>query len=294
MTMILVQLIVSGILLGIIYALVSVGLTLIFGVSRVKNFAHGDFVMLGMYGAYVLNTTWDIDPYIGILIVAPVMFAFGWFIARLLIKPIIGAPQVAQIFATLGLGLVLQNIALFVFGADFRSATSVASGHIVRIGGVSLPLASLIASVVALVVILGLYLFLRRSYLGKAMRAVAQDRRAAALMSINVSRIDFLTFGLGAACAGIAGALLVPLMPVYPTVGFNLVLIAFVVVILGGLGSLWGALVGGIAIGLIENLSAFFIGSEMRQVAYFVVFLIVLLVRPAGLFGIKGSEKIGA
>lgn len=293
MTTIVVQLLLSGILLGVIYALVSIGLTLIFGVSRIKNFAHGDFVMMGMYGTYMLNARFGLDPYLGLLIVAPVMFCFGLIVARLLIKPILGAPQVAQVFATLGLGLVLQNIALFIFGADFRSVTSVASGHIIRFMGISLPLASLIAFVVSISVIMGLYLFLRSSYTGKAMRAVAQDRRAAALMSINVGRIDFLTFGLGAACAGIAGALLMPLFPVYPTVGLNLVLVAFVVVILGGLGSLWGALIGGISIGLIENLSAFFIGSQMRQIAYFVVFLLVLLFRPAGLFGVKGSEKIG-
>jgi|ERR1039457_1144903 branched-chain amino acid transport system permease protein len=294
MATIIIQVVISGILLGVIYALVSVGLTLIFGVSRVKNFAHGDFVMLGMYGTYLLNSRFGIDPYFALLIVAPAMFGFGLIVARLLIKPIIGAPQVAQVFATLGLGLVLQNIALFIFGGDFRSVTSVASGHIVRFMGISLPLPSLIAFVVAIAVILGLYVFLRSSYTGKAMRAVAQDRHAATLMSINVSKIDFLTFGLGAACAGIAGTLLMPLFPVYPTIGLNLVLVAFVIVILGGLGSLWGALIGGIAIGLTENLSAFFIGSEMRQIAYFVVFLLVLLIRPAGLFGVKGSEKMGA
>lgn len=294
MTSIVLQLVVSGVLLGVIYALVSIGLTLIFGVSRIKNFAHGDFVMVGMYGTYLLNSRWGLDPYAALLIVGPVMFLFGLVVARFLIKPIIGAPQVAQVFATLGLGLVLQNVALFAFGADFRSASSVASGTIVRFMGISLPLPSLIAAGVALCVILGLYVFLRTSYLGKAMRAVAQDRRAAALMSINVSRIDLLTFGVGAACAGIAGTLLMPLFPVYPTVGLNLVLVAFVVVILGGLGSLWGALIGGICIGLIENLSAFFIGSEMRQMAYFAIFLLVLLFRPAGLFGVKGSEGIGA
>lgn len=290
---IVVQLIISGILMGMVYALVSVGLTLIFGVSRIINFAHGDFVMVGMYASYVLNQYWGIDPYLGLFLVAPGMFLFGLLIARIIIRPIIGAPQVAQIFATLGLGLVLQNSALFYFGADFRSASSIVSGKTLRLMGISLPIASLVAFVVAIAVVLGLYLYLRHSYTGKAMRAVAQDRRAASLMAINVSRIDFLTFGLGSACAGIAGALLLPLMPVYPSVGLNLVIVAFVIVVLGGMGSLWGALIGGIAIGLIENLSAFYIGSEMRQIAYFIVFLLVLLVRPVGLFGIKGSERVG-
>ncbi|MFA7437670.1 branched-chain amino acid ABC transporter permease [Castellaniella sp.] len=290
---IVVQLIISGILMGMVYALVSVGLTLIFGVSRIINFAHGDFVMVAMYAGYLLNQYWGIDPYLGIFIVAPGMFLFGLAIAYVIVRPIIGAPQVAQIFATLGLGLVLQNCALFYFGADFRSVTSIVSGKTFRTMGLSFPVASLVAFAVAVLVVIALYLYLRYSYTGKAMRAVAQDRRAASLMSINVSKIDFLTFGLGSACAGIAGALLLPLMPVYPSVGLNLVIIAFVIVVLGGMGSLWGALIGGIVIGLIENLSAFYIGSDMRQIAYFIVFLLVLLVRPVGLFGVKGSERVG-
>jgi branched-chain amino acid transport system permease protein len=189
---------------------------------------------------------------------------------------------------------VLQNLALMMFGGDFRTTRSALSTKVFRLGEIALPGGLVIAFTVAMVVIATIYLFLKKSYLGKAMRAVAQDRRAAALMCINVKSVDLFTFGLGAACAGLTGALLAPLYPVYPTMGINLVLIAFVVVILGGLGSVTGALIGGLAIGLIETFTGFFVGSEMRQIAYFVVFLLVLLVRPAGLFGQRGSEKMGA
>lgn len=294
MTAIIVQLFISGLLVGGIYALISVGLTLIFGVSRIKNFAQGDLVMVGMYATYALNAWLGLDAYLAMLLAVPLMFGLGVVISVVIIRSIQGAPQFAQIFATVGLGLVLQNAALAVFGADFRTTTSVFSGSVLRFWGISLPASLTVAFLVALAVIACLALFLRTSMMGKAIRAVAQDRRSASLMGIDVRRVDMLTFGLGTACAGLAGALLAPMFPVFPTIGVNLVLIAFVVVVLGGLGSIGGALIGGLSIGLIETLSGFFIGSEMRQIAYFIVFLLVLLLRPAGLFGQRGSEKLGA
>ncbi|HEV7338441.1 MAG TPA: branched-chain amino acid ABC transporter permease [Bosea sp. (in: a-proteobacteria)] len=294
MTAILLQLVISGLLLGGIYALVSVGLTLIFGVSRIKNFAHGDLVMVGMYVTYALTVATGLDPYLLAPVVVLLLFGFGLFLSFALIRPIQGAPQVAQIFATVGLGLVLQNLALMMYGADFRSTPSIISGKVLRFAGVALPASLLIAFVVAMVVIAGLTIFLRLSLTGKAMRAIAQDRRAASLMSIDVKRIDMLTFGLGTACAGLAGALLAPVFPAFPTVGVNLVLICFVVVILGGLGSVEGALIGGLLIGLVETLSGFFLGSAMSQIAYFLVFIAVLCLRPAGLFGQRGAETLGS
>ncbi len=294
MTAILLQLVISGLLLGGIYALVSVGLTLIFGVSRIKNFTHGDLVMVGMYVPYALTVATGLDPYLLAPVVVLLLFGFGLFLSFALIRPIQGAPQVAQIFATVGLGLVLQNLALMMYGADFRSTPSIISGKVLRFAGVALPASLLIAFVVAMVVIAGLTIFLRLSLTGKAMRAIAQDRRAASLMSIDVKRIDMLTFGLGTACAGLAGALLAPVFPAFPTVGVNPVLSCFVVVILGGLGSVEGALIGGLLIGLVETLSGFFLGSAMSQIAYFLVFIAVLCLRPAGLFGQRGAETLGS
>lgn len=294
MTTIIVQLVISGVLLGGIYALISVGLTLIFGVSRIKNFAHGDFVMLAMYISYSLSQLLSADPYIILPLTTVMLFVFGVLISMFIIRPINKAPQVAQIFATVGLGLVLQNIVLMWYGADFRTTKSVISNEIIRFQGVSISAPLLTAFVVAISVIALITLFLKKSYTGKAMRAVSQNRKAAMLMCIDVKKIDMFTFGLGAACAGLAGALLAPIYPSYPTIGMNLVLICFVVVVLGGLGSVEGALVGGILIGMIETLSGFFIGSELRQLAYFIVFICVLLLKPAGLFGKRGSETLGA
>lgn len=288
-----VQILASGFLLGAIYALISIGLTLIFGVSRIANFAQGEFVMLGMYATYWLTTSAGLDPYVAMLFVIPIMFIFGILVGILVIRPILFAPPVAQIFATVGLSLLMQNIALFLWGADFRSIRPAFSGVVLRWGWLSFSLAQVIAFGVAMFVILLLHFFLKYSHMGKAMRAVAQDRPASSLMSINVESVDLLTFGLGTALAGIAGALLMPLMPVYPTIGINFVLIAFVVVVLGGLGSVMGALLGGLAIGMIETMTGFFAGSALRQFAYFVVFIIVLLVRPSGIFGQRGAEVSG-
>lgn len=275
------------------YALISIGLTLIFGVSRISNFAQGEFVTLGMYATYWLNVYTGLDPYLAMLIVIPMMFIVGIVIGILVIRPILFAPPVAQIFATVGLSLLIQNVALFLWGGDFRSIQSPLTGIVLRWGWLSFPLAQLIAFGVAMLVILLVHFFLKFSYTGKAMRAVAQDRPASSLMGINVGFVDLLTFGLGTSLAGIAGALLMPLMPVYPTIGLNFVLIAFVVVVLGGLGSVMGALIGGLAIGMIETLTGFFAGSALRQLAYFIVFIVVLLVRPSGILGKRGAEAGG-
>jgi len=293
MLQILVQVVVSGLLLSGVYALVSIGLTLIFGVSRVSNFAQGEFVTLGMYATYWLFVLMNIDPYLSLILVVPSFFLLGIIIARVIIKPIVGAPPIAQVFATIGMSLVIQNVALFFWGGNFRTIKTSYSETIIRLQWLNLPLAHLVAFGVAMGVIFLLYLFLKYTYLGKAIRAVAQDRQAASLMSINVGLLDLITFGIGIACAGIAGTVLIPIYPVYPTIGFPLALIAFVVVVLGGLGSMTGALVGGLVIGLLETFTGFYMGSALRQIVYFIVFILVLLLKPSGFFGQRGSEEVG-
>jgi len=290
---VLVQVVVSGLLLSGVYALVSIGLTLIFGVSRVSNFAQGEFVTLGMYATYWLFVLMGIDPYLSLILIVPSFFLLGIIIARVIIKPIIGAPPIAQIFATIGMSLVIQNVALFFWGGNFRTIKTSYSETIIRLQWLNLPLVHLVAFGVAMGVIFLLFLFLKYTYLGKAIRAVAQDRQAASLMSINVGLLDLITFGIGIACAGIAGTILIPLYPVYPTIGFPLALIAFVVVVLGGLGSMTGALVGGLVIGLLETFTGFYMGSALRQIVYFIVFILVLIIKPSGFFGQRGSEEIG-
>ena len=289
---ILLQVVVSGILVGGVYALISIGLTLIFGVSRITNFAQGEFVTLGMYATYWLFVASQVDPYLSLVVVIPMMFILGVLVAKVLIKPILGARPVAQIFATVGLSLIIQNLALFLWGADYRSINTRYSEIVFRLGQINFPLPLVIAFAVAMLATSLLYLFLKYTYLGKAMRAVAQDRETTS-MTIDVDVIDLLAFAIGITLAGIGGTLLMPIYPVFPTMGQNLVIIAFVVVVLGGLGSVGGALLGGLAIGVIETISGFYMGTALRQIFYFIVFIFVLIFLPAGFFGQRGAEELG-
>ena len=284
------QLLVSGLLLGGIYALMSVGLTLIFGTMRVVNFAHGEFLMLGMYSAYFLWKWAHIDPYIALLIVAPGSFLVGIIVERVIIRRTIGGPEVTQIFATLGLSILLQNGALYFFSGDYRSVTTSVSTAAISLGSIRIPQGQLISAIVATVLAAGLYVFLKRTLVGAAIRATAQHRGAAALMGINVQRIYAVTFALGTMAVAVAGCLVAPLYSVYPRVGFDFLLIAFVTVVLGGLGSVSGAFVASVVMGLLVSFVSYYFGATNAQLAYFVLFMIVLAVRPAGLFGQRGAE----
>ena len=287
------QLLVSGLLLGGVYALISVGLTLIFGVMRLVNFAHGEFLMLAMYLTFFLFNMLGIDPILSIVIVAPALFLFGVVIERLVIRPTLHAPHVVQVFATLGLSIVMQNLALYFFSANFRSISTPYSTATFAVGPVLVSVPRLVAFSVALAIAGGLFAWLHTTYTGMAIRATAQHRNAAQLMGVNVQRMYMITFGLGSGCVGIAGALLVPVYPVYPQIGVDLILVAFVTVVLGGLGSLPGAMLGGLLIGVIETVSGYLIETHWKQAVYFVLFIVILILRPAGLFGIRGSEEIG-
>lgn len=280
-----IQLIINGLLLGGIYALLSIGLTLIFGVLEVVNFAHGEFLMISMYLTFWLFHAWGIDPYVCLLIIIPVFFIFGLAVQQVIIKPLLNAPPINQIFATIGLSLVFQNLALLLFKADFRTVKTSYSNANLLFGEIIISVPRLIAFVVAIGIIAVLFLFLKKTFTGKAIRALAQQRKAAMLMGINVYRTYAIAFGIGIACVGAAGAILMPLFFVFPTVGSLFVLIAFVVVILGGYNSLGGSLVAGLAIGVIEGFSGFFISPHLKEVVYFVIFIFILLFRPTGLFG---------
>ncbi len=292
MAAILAQVVVSGILLGGVYALISIGLTLIFGVLRVVNFAHGEFLMIAMYASFWLFRLYRLDPYGSILLVAALLFLVGLVVQFLVIRPILKAPSSMQIAATVGLSTVLQNVALLTMTANYRSVQTRLSNEVLSLGPLVVGVSRLAAFFVALAITAGLFLFLQKSYLGKAIRCTAQERTAALLMGINIDRIYLITFAIGSALVGIAGALLTPLYPVFPTVGTYFVLVAFVVVVLGGLGNLTGALLGGFIIGLVEAFSGFYV-PELKEAVYFVVFIIVLLVRPTGLFGVVGAEEVG-
>ena len=280
-----VQLIINGLLLGGIYALVSIGLTLIFGVLEIINFAHGEFLMLGMYASFWLFQLLGVDPYLSLLIVIPSFFLVGLAVQRIIIQPIIDAPPLNQIFATVGLSIVLQNAALFFWKADYRTVRTDYSSLVLKAGDLLISFPRLVAFVLALAMIAALLIFLKKTYTGKAITALAQQRRAAMLMGINIYRTYQIAFGIGIACVGAAGAILIPVYYAFPTVGALFVLIAFVVVILGGYNSLVGALVGGLIIGLVEAFSGFFLSPHLKEAVYFVIFILILLFRPTGLLG---------
>ncbi len=291
--MILLQLIVNGLLLGGIYALISIGLTLIFGVVRVINFAHGEFLMLSMYITYFSYTFLGLNPYLSLLIGIPLMFLAGMAIDQLIIRPLRDAPAYMQVFATVGLSIVLLNLALFLFTGDYQSIHMAFAEKIFRLGSLSLSYAKLVIFFSAILVSVGLFLLLKYTNIGKQIRAIAQDRMAAKLMGINLNRIYMLTFGIGTALVGIAGGLILPVYYVFPSVGVYFVLTAFVVVVLGGMGNMVGALLGGFIIGITDSLSGYYIDPSLKEVVSFIIFLVVLLIRPSGLMGIVGSEEMG-
>lgn len=285
---------VTGVLVGGIYALVAIGLNLVFGVIRVVNFAHGEFLMLGMYGAYMASRYWGLSPYVSSwLLVAPAGFLLGLVVQRLVIQRLL-ENQLMQMFATFGLIIVFQNAVLVLTRGAPKSTRTSASTATFSVIGVSVSVPRLIILVVTVLLTVGLVVFLKRTVAGTAMRAVAQDRTTAALMGINVHRVYLLTFGLSAALAALAGALLSPVYSATPSIGFQFLLPAFAVVVLGGLGSVPGSLVGGILVGVVEQLSGFYLDPALKQAVWFTLFVIALVVRPQGMFGQVGAEHVGA
>jgi branched-chain amino acid transport system permease protein len=288
---ILLQLIANGVLLGGVYALIAIGLTLIFGIVRVVNFAHGEFLMAGLYATWILSAQLGLHPYLAALPLAVVFFFLGALMQRAIIQPLMNADPHIQIFATVGISTALVNGALLVFSADLRSVELPWARQPTDLFGfASVSRGNLVAFFVSFAATGVLIAFLNRTHLGRAIRAVAQNRYAAPLMGIDVNRIYAITFGIGTACVGLAGAVLSPLYPAFPTVGSFFVLTAFVVVVLGGMGSLEGAVIGALVIGLVESLAGYYVAPDLKEVVYFAIFLGILIVRPAGLFGVRGSE----
>ena len=287
------ELAVGGLLLGALYVAMSVGLSLIFGVMRVMNFAHGEFVMLAMYAVFWAHELAGLDPYLAGLGVVPLVFLASVTVMRPFVLWLANSPPLVQVFSTLGLSIALQNLALLLWKGNFRSVQTGYGNTVISVAGLNLPLTRAIALAAALLLVVGLHLFVKHSYFGLAMRATAQNRRAAGLMGIDVERVHVVVFGLGLASAALAGVLLMPIYTVHPGAGFQYAMIAFVVVVLGGLGSLPGAVLGGLLIGVVEVFSGYFIGTSMKQVVYFAVFVLVLVLRPAGLLGQRGSEEMG-
>jgi branched-chain amino acid transport system permease protein len=287
------QLIVSTLLLAGVYALIAVGLTLIFGVMRVVNFAHGEFLMLGMYLAFGAFAFLRFDPYLTLVVSLPLCFAVGWASYRGVMGPIVHASHNVQVFTTVGLSIALQNLALVLFTADARFLRTEYYAVVVRIAGAAFNVAQVVAFAAALALTAGLFAFMRWSYTGKVMRATAQDRHASALMGIDTDRVYAITWAVGIACVGAAGVLLAPIYPVYPTAGLQFVLIAYVAVVLGGLGDMAGAVIAALVVATVEVFGSYVIGTTWKEVLYLLLFITILIVRPAGLFGQRGAEALG-
>lgn len=281
------QAIVSGVLIGGIFALISVGLSLIWGVMKIINFAHGEFLMVAMYVAYYLTAKAGWDPYLTILVTIPFMFIFGALVFQFTIKPILNFPSMNQIMLTVGLSLILQNLALVIFKADVLTSNTAYTKMIFLLGPVVVRVSQLIAFVGSAISALFLYWFLQKTDTGRAIRAAAQNKDAAILTGIDVRRTYLLAFGLGSASLGVAASLMVPFYYTSPTVGLFFGLIAYVVVVLGGLGNFMGALVAGLIIGLTESVGAAILPGSLARVLTFGIFIIVLLFRPQGIFGGK-------
>lgn len=281
----LVQLVVSALGMGFIFALIAIGLTLIYGVMDVVNFAHGEFLMIAMYATYLAFATWGLDPLVTLPMVAAMMFVFGVAVYYLLVRHVLGGAMHAQIFATFGLMVFLQAAAQFLFGADYYAVSGSVLSGVIRIGDITVPLPHVAAIIGASLTTGVLYWFVFRTGPGRSLRAAAQDRQAALTVGINVDRMFALSWGIGAACVGVAGSLLSNFYYVFPRVGAVFVLVAYVTVALGGFGSIHGALLAGILIGLLQVFSGFYFSSELKFVPVFLVYLLVVLLWPRGLAG---------
>lgn len=275
----------DGLLIGALYALIGVGLALIFGVMRIVNFAHGAFMMLGMYFTYVLFDRFQISPYYAFFPAGVFLLIVGYVVYKLLIQPIRDRSDFMQILMTTGMALILIDIAQLTFGADYRQTSIDLVNRSLHAGPFTINAASLLSFAIAAVFIIGLQQFVVRTRTGQAVRAIAQNRDVAPLMGINVVRIQGLSFAIGLAFAGIAGGLLLPALYLFPSVGEDYTLKAFVIVVLGGMGSIEGAAIGGLVLGVAESLTSTYIGNQWALAIDFVLFLLVLSLKPSGIFG---------
>lgn len=277
----------NGLTTGAVYALIALGLTLIYGVLHIINFAHGALLMVALYAVYLLKTQLGVDPYLALPLVVPGMFVLGYALQRLVINRASHGKDENILLVTLGISIVLENLALLAFKSDTRSIETAYTLSTVPIGPAFIAVPKLVAFAGALVCAAVLMLVLNRSDLGRAIRAVAREKQGARLMGIDVDHVYAMCFGIGLACLGAAACFLLPAYYVNPQVGSGFVLVAFTIVVLGGMGSFAGALIGGLLIGVVESLGGLVLGESLGQIGIFAIFIAVLLLRPQGLFGAK-------
>jgi len=277
----------NGLTTGAVYALIALGLTLIYGVLHIINFAHGAALMVALYGVYFLQQRAGIDPYVALPIMVPAMFAFGYALQRFVIGRASHGKDENILLVTLGISIILENLALYAFKSDTRSIDTAYTLTTVNLAGALISLPKVVAFGGALATAAVLLLVLGRTDLGRAIRACAKERQGARLVGIDVDHVFAMSFGIGLACLGAAACFLLPAYYVNPTVGNGFVLIAFTIVVLGGMGSFTGALVGGLLIGVVESVGGLWLGESLGQIGIFLIFIAVLLFRPQGLFGAK-------
>ena len=284
---ILIPAILNGLMTGAVYALVALGLTLIYGVLHIINFAHGALLSAAMFAAFFAFSLLGLDPYVAALLIAPLFFAIGYCLQRFVIGPASHGDDRNMLLVTLGVAIVVENALLYAFRADTRTIDLPYAFETINIGFTFLAIPRVIGFVAVFAVALVLWTIMNLTDAGKAIRAVAKEKLGAELAGIDVAHVYAMTFGLGTACVAIAACLLMPTFYVNPTARNAFVLVAFTIVVLGGMGSVPGALIGGLVVGVVESLSGLFLGESLGQIGIFLIFIAVLLVRPTGLFGAK-------
>ena len=281
--------ILGGLTTGAIYALIALGLTLIYGVLHIINFAHGSLLMLALYGVYFLHVLFGIDPYLAIPVIVPLFFLLGYAIQRGMIAPFSGGKEQNVLLVTLALSIIIDNLALYFWTSNTRTISLPYAYEMVEIGPAFIPLPRVIAFFASMLCAVILWFIMSRTRIGKAIRAVAIEKRGAELVGIDVKNTYALCFGIGTAFVAVAACLLIPTFYVTPQVGYAFVLIAFTTVVLGGMGSFIGALVSGLLLGVIEALCGLFLGESLGQIGIFLAFILILLFRPSGLFGRRAT-----
>jgi branched-chain amino acid transport system permease protein len=282
---ILVPAVLNGLMTGAIYALIALGLTLIYGVLHIINFAHGALLTAAMFAAFFAYSLLGIDPYLAAVFLAPLFFVVGYALQRFIIGPAAHGEDRNFLLVTLGLAIVIENGLLYAFRADTRTINLPYAFNTIEIGSAFIAVPHIVAFVAMIAVAIALWAIMQWTDTGKAIRAVAKEKLGAELSGIDVAHIYAVTFGLGTACVAVAACLLIPTYYVNPTAGDAFVLIAFTIVVLGGMGSIAGALLGGLFVGVVESLSSIFLGQSLGQIGIFAMFIAVLLIRPSGLFG---------
>jgi branched-chain amino acid transport system permease protein len=285
---ILIPAVLNGLMTGAVYALIALGLTLIYGVLHIINFAHGALLTAAMFAAFFAYRWLGLDPYVAAAALTPLFFLLGYGLQRCIIGPASHGDDRNVLLVTLGLAVVIENALLYLFRADTRTINLPYAFDVIEVGAAFLAVPRVIAFVAVIVVAIGLWLIMAWTDIGKAIRAVAKEKLGAELSGIDVAHIYAVTFGIGTACLAIAACLLIPIYYVNPSAGNAFVLIAFTIVVLGGMGSVTGALLGGLFVGVVESLCALYLGESLGQIGIFLMFILVLLLRPSGLFGERG------